>query len=315
MAKKTIAVIGATGQQGGGLARAILANPKQEFAARAVTRQPDSEKARALAAAGAEVVAGDLDDPASLERAFAGAHGVYAVTNYWEHFSVEREMKQAAAIARATKKAGVAHVVWSTLEDTREKLPLDDPRMPVLGGKYNVPHFDGKGASDAVFEREGAPTSYLLAAFYWDNFIYLGAGPKPNDQGVLTLTLPLGGIALAGIASADVGGCALGIFRRGPGAAGERFGISGENLTGEELAAGLSRALGRRIDFWDPPFDTYRGFGFPGADDLGNMFQYQAILGDEFLATRDPELARALHPGLKTYEAWLAENAAKIPLE
>ena len=164
--KKTIAVIGATGVQGGGLVRAILADPERRFAARAITRKTDSDKARALAAAGAEVVAGDADDPASLERAFAGAHGAFLVTGFWEHFSAERELKQAAAMARATKAAGVAHAVWSTLEDTRLAFPLDDPRLKTLQGKYKVPHFDAKGEADAVFAAEAAPTSYLLVAFY-----------------------------------------------------------------------------------------------------------------------------------------------------
>src|SRR3954471_9280923 len=100
-----IAVVGATGAQGGGLVRAILADPARRFRARAITRKTDSEKARALVAAGAEVVAGDADDGPSLERAFAGAHGAFVVTNFWEHLSPERELKQAAALARATKAA------------------------------------------------------------------------------------------------------------------------------------------------------------------------------------------------------------------
>src|SRR5689334_7782961 len=111
--KKIIAVMGATGSQGGGLVRAILAHPEHGFTARAITRKPDSDKARALAAKGAEVVAGDADDPPSLERAFAGAHGAFVVTNFWEHLSPERELDQAAAMARATRAADVAHVVWS----------------------------------------------------------------------------------------------------------------------------------------------------------------------------------------------------------
>ena len=137
--KKTIAVIGATGAQGGGLVRAILADPERRFAVRAITRRTDSDKARALASAGAEVVAGDADEPASLERAFLGAHGAFLVTNFWEHFSGERELKQAAAMARATKAAGVAHAVWSTLEDTRLSFPLDDPRLKTLQGKIQGP--------------------------------------------------------------------------------------------------------------------------------------------------------------------------------
>jgi hypothetical protein len=151
------------------------------------------DKARALAAAGAEVVAGDADDPASLQRAFVGAHGAFLVTNFWEHFSAERELKQAAAMARATKAAGVAHVVWSTLEDTRLSFPLDDPRLKTLQGKYKVPHFDAKGEADAIFAAEAAPTSYLMAAFYWENFIYFGQGPRKRADGNVVLALPLGG--------------------------------------------------------------------------------------------------------------------------
>ena len=102
--RKIIAVIGATGAQGGGLVRAILADADGEFTARAVTRNVESDKARALAEAGAEVVAADLDDVDSLERAFAGAHGVFCVTNFWEHFSPEKELQQAKNLAQAAKR-------------------------------------------------------------------------------------------------------------------------------------------------------------------------------------------------------------------
>src|SRR5436190_14662600 len=224
--QKVIAVIGATGAQGGGLVRAILVDPARRFAARAITRKTDSDKAKALAAAGAEVVAGDADDPASLERAFKGAHGAFLVTNFWEHLSPERELKQAAAMARATKAAGVAHAVWSTLEDTRLAFPLDDPRLKTLHGQYKVPHFDAKGEADAIFAADAAPTSYLLAAFYWENFIYFGQGPHKQPDGRLVLGLPLGGGMLPGIAAEDIGKCAYGIFLRGPASAGQRFGIA-----------------------------------------------------------------------------------------
>ena len=240
--KKTIAVIGATGAQGGGLVRAILADPERGFAVRAVTRKTDSDKSRALAAAGVEVVAGDADDPSSLERAFEGAHGAFLVTNFWEHFSPERELKQAAAMARATKAAGVAHAVWSTLEDTRLAFPLDDPRLKTLQGKYKVPHFDAKGEADAIFAAEAAPTSYLMAAFYWENFIYFGQGPRKGADGNAVLALPLGGGKLPGIAAEDIGRCAYGIFQRGPEVVGQRFGIAGEVLSGLEYAA-ASRAI------------------------------------------------------------------------
>jgi len=311
---KTIAVLGATGAQGGGLVRAILADPERRFAARAITRKPDSDKAKALEAAGAEIVAADAEDPASLHRAFAGAHGAFIVTNFWDHFSADRELQQAATLARATRAAGIAHAVWSTLEDTRLDFPLNDPRLKTLQGKYKVPHFDAKGEADAVFAAEAAPTSYLLAAFYWENFIYFGQGPRRNADGSLVLALPLGGGKLPGIAAEDIGKCAYGIFLRGPEAAGQRFGIAGEVLSGPEYASVFSRHLGAPVSFYDMPFDDYRALGFPGADDMGNMYEHHALLGEAFRRHRSPEVARALNPALQSFDIWLRANASRIPL-
>jgi len=312
--KKVIAVIGATGAQGGGLARAIAADKDGPFAARAITRQPGSDKAKALAALGVEVVAGDADDPAGLDAAFAGAYGAFCVTNFGEHFSAEREGVQATHMARATKKAGLEHVIWSTLEDTRLRVPLSDSRLPTLQGKYKCPHFDAKGSVDGVFAAEAAPTTYMLAAFYWENFIYFGMGPRKQGSDALVLALPLGGVKLPGIAAGDIGKCAYGLFRRGTETVGKRVGIAGEILSGAEMAAKMARALGQKVEFADVPFDVYRGLGFPGAEDLGNMFQYQAILGDEFLKDRDVAASRALNPALLDFDAWLAANAARIPI-
>ncbi|MFI5143172.1 MAG: NmrA family NAD(P)-binding protein, partial [Thermoanaerobaculales bacterium] len=135
-AKKIIAVVGATGAQGGGLVRAILADKRGPFAVRALARDVNSEKAKELAKLGAEVVAADVDDLESLKRAFAGAYGAYCVTFYWAHFSPEKELAHARNMALAAKHAGLKHVVWSTLEDTRKWVPLSDDRMPTLMGKY-----------------------------------------------------------------------------------------------------------------------------------------------------------------------------------
>ena len=312
--KKLIAVTGATGAQGGGLVRAILADPTGGFAVRAITRKPDSDAARALAAAGAEVVAADTDDPATLDRAFAGAYGVFCVTNFWEHLDVPREQRQARAMAQATKRAGVKHVVWSTLEDTRKDVPLDDGRLPTLYGKYKVPHFDSKGEMDAVFATEGAPTSFLKAAFYWENFIYFGMGPRAGADGSLTLAMALGGAKLPGIAAGDIGKAAYGIFRRGPATAGQYFGVAGDSLSGPEMAAAMSAALGRTITFQDVPFDVFRGLGFPGAEDLGNMFQHHQLMGEAFQRARDPKATRELDASVKTFAQWLGANASRIPI-
>lgn len=312
MSKKIIAIMGATGAQGGGLAHAIASDPNGPFSARAITRHPDSDKARALKSLGIDVVAADADKPETLDDAFAGAHGVFCVTNYWEHLDADREGAQASAMARAAGKASVGHVIWSTLEDTRQRIPLTDTRMPVLYNKYFVPHFDSKGQMDHAFENEGTPTSFLYAAFYWDNFIHFGMGPRKGDDGKYVLALPLGGAKLPGIWSGDVGRCAYGIFRKGASAVDQKFGIAGETLSGPEMAAKMGYALGRDISFADVPFDVYRGLGFPGAEDLGNMFQYQQILGEEFYNARSPVVARELNPGLLNFDAWLAANKDKI---
>ena len=312
--KPVIAVVGATGAQGSGLVRAILQDPDRRFTARAITRKPDSEKARALAAQGAEVVGADAGDVASLERAFAGATGAFCVTNFWEHFSAETEVAQARNMARAATRADVRHVIWSTLEDTRKLVPLSDPRMPTLMGRYKVPHFDGKGEADAVFAEEKAPTTLLRTSFYWDNLIHFGMGPKKDASGQLVLTLPMGDKKLSGIAAEDIGPCAFGVFVRGAETIGRTLGIAGEHLTGAQMAAELSTALGQPVRYQSMSFEAYRKLGFPGADDLGNMFQYYHDFEREFCAARPLEQARALYPGLQTFRQWLARHAKQIPL-
>lgn len=311
---KIIAVVGATGAQGGGLARAIQSDPGRRFRARAIARDPNSAKARELAALGAEVVAGDVDDPESLRRAVAGAHGAYCVTFYWAHFSPEKEAAQAAHLAAAAKSAGVAHVVWSTLEDTRKWVPLSDDRMPTLMGKYKVPHFDAKGESDRLFADAGVPTTYLLTSFYWDNFIHFGSGPQRGPDGRLALTMPMGDAKLPGIAAEDIGKCAYGIFRAGDTYVGKTVGIAGEHLTGDEMAAGLTRALGQQVVYNAVPPEVYRGFGFPGAEDLGNMFQFNRDFSEQFCGARDVAFSRSLNPELQTFDTWLERNAKDIPL-
>jgi uncharacterized protein YbjT (DUF2867 family) len=312
--QKIIAVVGATGAQGGGLVRAILDDPSGGFAARAITRDPGTAAARALARAGAEVVAADVDDEASLARAFAGAHAAYCVTFFWAHFSPDREQQQARNLAGAARTAGLRHVIWSTLEDTRKRVPLDDPRMPTLMGRFKVPHFDAKGEADAVFTASGVPTTFLLTSFYWDNLIHFGMGPQRGPDGKLGITFPMGDRKLPGIAAEDIGRCAYGVFKRGPELIGRTVGVAGEHPTCAQMAATLSRALGHEIVYRDVAPEVYRSFGFPGAEDLGNMFQYKRDFATEFCATRDLAFSRSLNPRLQDFAAWVAANAGRIPL-
>jgi hypothetical protein len=218
-------------------------------------------------------------------------------------------------MASAAKAAGVRHAIWSTLEDTRKWVPLSDDRMPTLHGKYKVPHFDGKGEADQVFRDAGVPTTFLLTSFYWDNFIYFGAGPQRGPDGVLALTFPLDDKKLSSIAAEDIGKCAYGIFKRGAEFAGRTVGIAGEHLTGAELASQMSEAVGQEIRYNAVPPDVYRSFGFPGADDLGNMFQFKRDFNDYYCGARSVELSRSLNPELQTFRVWLRSHARLIPIK
>jgi uncharacterized protein YbjT (DUF2867 family) len=312
--KKVIAVVGATGAQGGGLVRAIVKDPNSGFVARALTRDVNSDKAKALAKLGAEVAVADLDDLESLKRAFAGAYGVFCLTNFWEHFSPEKEYAQAKAQAIATKQVGIRHVIWSTLEDTRRWVPLSDNRMPTLMGAYKVPHFDAKGEADQEFTRLGVPTTFLLTSFYWDNLIFFGMGPKKGPDGTLLFTLPMGDKTLPGIAAEDIGKCALGIFKKGKEYIGKTVGIAGEHLTGSQMAVAMTNAFGQPVRYNEVSPEAYRALGFPGADDIGNMFQFKRDFNDAFCGPRNPSVARSLNPSLQSFETWLAQNKQRIPL-
>ena len=312
--KKIIAVVGATGAQGGGLVRAILEDKNGPFEARAITRDVNSDKAKALAEAGAEVVAGDVDDVKSLKKAFEGAHGAYCVTFFWAHFKPEKELSQARNMAQAAKDAGLDHVIWSTLEDTRTFMPLSDERMPTLMGKYKVPHLDAKGEANAIFTELGVPTTFLLTSFYWENFIHFGMGPKKGADGKLAITLPMGKKKLAGIAAEDIGKSAYRIFEEGDEWIGKTVGIAGGHLTGAQMAKSLTKGLGQEIRYNEVTPDAFRSFGFPGADDLGNMFQFFRDFEQDCCDARSISETKKLNPELLTFDRWLAANKSQIPL-
>lgn len=315
MSKKIITVFGATGAQGGSLAKAILNDPNSEFAVRAVTRDVNSDKAKELAAMGAEVVAGDVDDAASVNKAMEGAYGAFCVTFFWAHFSPEKENAEVKIMADAAKANGLKHVVWSTLEDVRNYVPLSDDSMPTLNGKYKVPHFDGKGESDKHFADAGVPTTYMKASFYWENLIYFGMGPKKGDDGSFSITFPMGDKKMAGISASDIGKCAYGIFKNPDKYIGKYVGIAGEQLTCDTMAKELSASIGAPVAYNSVTPAQYRGFGFPGAEDLGNMFQFYADFEKEFETLRDVKLSKELNPELQDFKTWLSNNASRLPLE
>jgi uncharacterized protein YbjT (DUF2867 family) len=311
---KVVAVVGATGAQGGGLVRAILGDQSEDFIVRAITRDVESPKAQDLARSGAEVVQADLDDFDSVRKAFDGAYAVFCVTFFWAHYSPAKELDQALTMARAAEEAGVHHAIWSTLEDTRRWIPLSDSRMPTLMGQYKVPHFDAKGEANRFFVDQGVPTTFLLTSFYWDNLIHFGLEPKKGPDGRLALTFPMGDKKLPGIAAEDIGRCAYGIFKRGAELTGKTVGISGQHLTGAQMASALSDALGREVRYNSVSPEEYRRFKVPGAEELANMFQFKRDFQDVFCRVRDVAFSRALNPSLQTFATWLAKNKDCIPL-
>jgi uncharacterized protein YbjT (DUF2867 family) len=314
MSKKIIAVVGATGAQGGGLVRAIQSDASGDFTARALTRDVNSDKAKALASLGAEVVQADIDDAATLRKAFDGAYGAYCVTFFWAHFSPEKEQAEAAAMAQAAKNAGLKHVIWSTLDDTRKWIPLSDNRMPTLMGKYKVPHFDAKGEANKFFTDLGLPVTLLHTSFYWENFIYFGMGPQKGPDGKYAITLPIGDAKMPSMAAEDIGKCAYGIFKKGGEYIGKSVGIAGDHPTGAQMAAAFAKAIGQDVSYNAVPPDVYRGFGFPGAEDLGNMFQFYRDFEKDFCASRSLEVSRSLNPDLQNLTTWLERNKSRIPL-
>ena len=186
--------------------------------------------------------------------------------------------------------------------------------MPVLQSKYNVPHFDAKGEANRFFLQLRVPTTMLRTSFYWDNLVHLGLGPRAAVDGILEFTLPMAEAKLPGIAAEDIGRAAFGIFVRGKSLVGETIGIAGEHLTGREMAAAMSKAMGRKVRYRAVTPNQYRASGSPGADELGNMFQFKRDFEQEFVGARNLTVSRELNPGMQSFDEWLAVHKALIPL-
>jgi len=313
--KRIIAVVGATGKQGGSVARAILGDRSGDFSLRVLTRKPGCDRAQVLARLGADVVYADAGDLSSLKPAFAGAYGAYCMTDFWGgNGDPERERIQASTMAEATRCAGVEHVIWSTLEDTRRYIPMADARIPTLLGKYKVPHYDGKGAADEAFRSLGVPTTFFLTSFYWENLLqFPGMGPRKTEDGEIIFEMPMGDQKLPGIAVDDIGLCALGVFRQAS-SVGERVGVAGEHPTCGQMAAALTKALGQRVRYIDVDPRIFRASDFAAASELSNMLQFKCDFQDIFCGARSVERSRELNPSLQTFEQWLARHAGEFRL-
>ena len=255
-------------------------------------------KAIALQKAGAEVVKFDMDDASTHGPALQGAYGVFAVTNYWEHLSTEKEKAQAKSIADAAKAAGVKHIIWSTLEGTNAFFDsLPESERPNKLGKYYVPHFDAKHESNAYFPPH--ITTKLYASFYLENFITFGM----VKDGVLCINM--GDSPLPVIAADDIGKCAYEIFKEGHKYMGKNVYIAGDVMTCDDLMEVARDVTGKEFEYQPVDRETYASFDFPGADDLANMF-YFYVKSKEYVKNRDH---KAGGPKLQSAQDWFKRNA------
>eukprot|EP01099_Mayorella_cantabrigiensis_P008206 TRINITY_DN75_c0_g1_i1.p1 TRINITY_DN75_c0_g1~~TRINITY_DN75_c0_g1_i1.p1 ORF type:complete len:356 (-),score=108.09 TRINITY_DN75_c0_g1_i1:62-1000(-) len=308
MTKPIILVTGATGQQGGGVVNALLADGT--FAVRGLTRNTESSAAKALKEKGVEVVQGDADNYDSILKALEGAHGAYFVTNYWDHLSHTREIQQAKNYAQAAKASGLKHAIWSTLDDTRNALK---GKFEPLVDDLITPHFDAKSIADQEFVNSGVPTTFLLTSMYFDNFVSFGMGPKKGPDGKYVLGFPFPqDVPLVFISVSDIGLAVVGALKNSSEYINKRVGLAGDFKTISELAKGFSSTFGIDVAPVTFPREVYLSFGFPGVEDMANMFAWYAT--EDFLKSRSiEETNKVSAPGkFKTFEEWLEANKDKL---
>ncbi len=295
MSSQTILVTGATGAQGGSVATHLLASGK--FKVKALTRNPDSEKAAWLKEKGAEIVQGDMNDLISLENAMQGCYGVFGVTNFWEHFGNEHQLGK--NIIDAAVKSGVQIFVLSTLPGY-EKL---------TNGKLKVPHVDIKYALQEYASVVKPDTIFFHPAYYYENFLTYFA-PQKNENGDYAFGFPQGDTKLAGYAVEDTGGLIAAIFNHPENYSGKVVPGVGDDLTGNEYATIMTKTLGKPIHYNYIPNEIYAQLGFPGAEELGNMFEVQRLYIPQ--RQKDLELSRSICPAIQTFEQWMAKNKNKF---
>ena len=293
--KKTIVVFGATGAQGGSVARSLLA--RGAFNVRALTRKPESAAAGELRKLGAEVVAVDLDDAPSIAAALRDAYGVFGVTNFWEHFG--KEEQQGRNLVNAVAAANVAHFIYSTLPPIEEE----------TGGKLKSPHFDIKAAHEQLARDLGIPSTFVHVPFYYENFLYFFP-PRPAEDGTFVFGFPQGDTPLAAISVADVGDLVAPMFEQPEKYIGKVVKPAGDELPPQTYAEVMSRVTGATIRYAYMPREAFAALGFPGAEDLADMFEYYRTLIPS--RRRDIETCREIAPDLQSLETWAKRNADKL---
>ncbi|XP_066236084.1 nmrA-like family domain-containing protein 1 isoform X2 [Saccopteryx leptura] len=286
--KKLVVVFGATGAQGGSVARTLMEDGT--FSVRAVTRDPGQKAAKELRLQGAEIMQGDQDDEASMERALTGAYATFIVTNYWENCSQEQEGKLLADLA---KRLGLRYVVYSGLENIKK----------MTAGRLTAKHFDGKGEVEEYFRDIGVPMTSVRLSCYFENLLSYFLPQKAPDGKSYLLSLPMGDIPMDGMSVTDLGPVVLSLLKKPEEYIGQNLGLSTCKHTAEEYAALLSKHTGKAVCDAKTTPEDYEKLGFPGAQDLANMFRFYALKPD-----RDIGLTLRLNPKAKTLDQWLEQH-------
>lgn len=292
---KTILVVGATGAQGGSVARNLLARGR--YAVRALTRNTVSHAAQELRALGAEVVQGDLDDVASLRAALEGCYGAFGVTNFWEHF--QKEETQGRNLVQAVADAKIQHFVFSTLP----------PVAKATGGALRSPHFDLKAEHEELARSLGIPSTFVHVPFYYENFLSFFP-PRPAGDGTYQFGFPQGDTPLAAMSVQDVGRIVAALFEEPEKYLGRTLKLAGDELPAATYADVMSRRTGAAIRYAYVPRETFAALGFPGAEDLADMFEFYRL----HIPSRknDIETCRAIAPELQSFEEWASRNETAL---
>ena len=295
MSQKIIAICGARGTQGGSVMNELLKS--DEYKIRALSRQPNLIEDKNI-----EIVYADYDKPETLEKAFKDCYGVFLVTNFWEHMDAKKEYQQGINLIDAAIKQDIKHIVWSTLEDTRDGY---DDEIPYIG-EYKVAHFDEKGRIEKYLNKWDMNVTNLYTSFYWENL--LGMMKLQNVDGVCNLSLPMGDKLLPGVAVEDIGKIVARVFHD---KIYGKIGIASEHLTGEQMASILNTVIDGEVKYTGVPFKIYRKLDFPGAAEISNMFEFKAVHNERFCERRNmSDVKKLINP--INFKDWCEKNKEQL---
>lgn len=289
--KKIILVTGATGAQGGSVAKFLLEEGK--FAVRCLTRNPTSGEAMELAAGGAEVVQGSFDDMDSLLYAMQNVYGVFGVTNFWEHF--EKEYQQGKNLVNAVAASNVDYFIYSSLPAAEK----------ISNGKYKLPHFDIKADLQEYAKSLKPDASFVHVAGYYENFSSFCL-PQKSVDGNYYLQLPQGDTKYASVSVEDLGGVIRTMFRFPEAYKKRTVGVVGADMHCADYASIMSKVLRKNIIYRKISREDYIAQGFPGAEELGNMYTYNK----SYIPNRQLDLIESygLYPAMQSFESWMIKN-------